>query len=296
MKTLIHSAKEICVLEDSPSNQPVTGKQMADLRSMENAYIIIEDERIKSFGKMENFGESIDSYDEVIDASGKTIFPGFCDSHTHIVFAGSREAEFVDKINGLSYEEIARRGGGILNSAQRLQQTDEDELYEAAAGRLKEVISHGTTAIEIKSGYGLTYESEIKMLRVIKRLKENFPVTIKSTFLGAHAIPREYKENRAAYIDLVINKMLPDVAREGLADYIDVFCDEGFYTVEETSEILEAAAKYGIKPKIHANELANSGGVQVGIEHTWRRLIRMKLLHFATVILCQQHCRAFLSI
>lgn len=267
MKTIIHNIEELCVLEDSPFQHPYSGKQMADLRSLKKAYLIIDNERIESFGLMDNLNDDLNSFEKAIDATGKTVLPGFCDSHTHIVFAGSREAEFVDKINGFSYEEIARRGGGILNSARRLQNTSEDELYEAAAKRLNEVILHGTTAIEIKSGYGLTYESELKMLRVIKRLKEDFPITIKSTFLGAHAIPREYQDNRKAYIDLVINKMLSDVAAQKLADYIDVFCDEGFYTVEETSQILDAAAKYGIKPKIHANELANSGGVQVGIKH-----------------------------
>jgi len=267
MKKIIYNIKELCVLEDSPVQNAYFGKQMADMRSLENAYVIIDNERIESFGSMEKLSEDVEAFDECIDADGKIVFPGFCDSHTHIVFAGSREAEFVDKINGLSYEEIARRGGGILNSARRLQNTPEDELYEAAARRLNEVILHGTTAIEIKSGYGLTYDSEIKMLRVIRRLKKDFPVTIRATFLGAHAIPREYRENRNDYIDLVIHKMLPYIASENLADYIDVFCDEGFYTVAETAQILEAAAKYGLKPKIHANELANSGGVQVGIKY-----------------------------
>jgi imidazolonepropionase len=204
---------------------------------------------------------------EEIDATGRFVLPGFCDSHTHIVFAGSREAEFVDKINGLSYEEIARRGGGILNSAEKLRKMNEDELFEAARKRIVEVISHGTTSLEIKSGYGLSFDSELKILRVIRRLKEFFPIPIKATFLGAHAIPLEYRNDRSAYIDLIINEMLPAIADQKLADFVDVFCDEGFFTVDETTKILEAAAAFGLKPKIHANELANSGGVQVGIAH-----------------------------
>lgn len=267
MKFIIVNIKELCVLDDSPLHKPLGGGAMANVNSISDAYLIVEDERIDSFGKINELKEDISSFDEIIDARGKIVLPGFCDSHTHIVFAGSREAEFVDKINGLSYEEIARRGGGILNSAKHLQNISEDELFESASYRLNEMILYGTTAIEIKSGYGLSLDSEIKMLRVIKRLKESFPVEIKATFLGAHAIPREYQQNRNAYIDLVINEMLPKLASENLADYIDVFCDEGFFTIEETSKILEAGAKYGLKPKIHANELANSGGVQVGIAH-----------------------------
>lgn len=203
--------------------------------------------------------------DEVFDATNRIVMPGFCDSHTHLVFAGSREGEFVDKINGLSYEEIARRGGGILNSAQRLAKASEDELFHAAMMRINEIIAHGTTAVEIKSGYGLSTESELKMLRVIKRVRQHVPIPVKATFLGAHAIPALYRENRDGYIDLIINEMLPLIAEGQLADFIDVFCDEGFFTVEETERILSAAADYGLKPKIHANELANSGGVQVGI-------------------------------
>jgi imidazolonepropionase len=193
------------------------------------------------------------------------VFPSWCDSHTHIVFAASREEEFVDRIKGLSYEEIAERGGGILNSARRMQDCSEETLYESAYERLQEVIGHGTGALEIKSGYGLSLESEIKMLRVIRRLKQNSPIPIKATFLGAHAVPAAFKTKRADYIDLIIHQMLPQVAAEQLAEYCDVFCDRGFFTVEETDQILKAAWQYGLKPKIHANELDYSGGVQIGI-------------------------------
>ena len=238
------------------------GKTMAHVDRIEDAFLSIKDGSILDFGPMANYSPSAE---EVIDLNGKSIMPGFCDSHTHIVFAENREGEWFQRHQGASYEEIANAGGGILNSAIKLQQLSEDALYESAAARLEEVIGLGTTAIEIKSGYGLTLESEIKMLRVIKRLKENYSISIKATFLGAHAIPQSYKENRAAYIDEIIEQMLPQVVAEDLADYCDVFCDKGFFTVEETDQILKAAAKLGLKAKIHANELANSGGVQVGI-------------------------------
>ena len=205
--------------------------------------------------------------DTVISAEGKIVMPAFCDSHTHIVYAGSREIEYEDKIRGLSYEEIAKRGGGILNSSHLLQKTSEDGLYEQSFPRLEEIISQGTGAVEIKSGYGLTTASEIKMLRVIKRLKEISPLTIKSTFLGAHSVPMEYRNNQEKYVDIVVNEMIPAVGEEKLADFIDVFCDKGFFTVEETDRILEAAKKYGMIPKIHANELAKSGGIQIGVKH-----------------------------
>lgn len=204
---------------------------------------------------------------EVIDATGKFVFPAFCDSHTHLVYAGSREIEYVDKIKGLSYEEIARRGGGILNSAKKLHDTSEEELYEKALIRIHEIISMGTGAVEIKSGYGLTVEDELKMLRVIRRLKETSPLTIKSTFLGAHAVPAEFKGRQGEYVDQVINEMIPMVASEDLADYIDVFCDKGFFTVEETERILMAGIKFGLRPKIHANELDYSGGIQTGVKY-----------------------------
>lgn len=204
---------------------------------------------------------------EVFDAAGGMLLPSFCDSHTHIVYAGSRDGEFLDKINGLSYEEIARRGGGILNSADRLHETSENELFRQAMERVGEMIAKGTGAMEIKSGYGLNTADELKMLRVIARIKEATPAAVKATFLGAHAVGREYAGRRGDYVDMLISEMLPAVAAEGLAEYVDVFCDEGFFTVEDTGRILEAAARHGIRPKIHANELANSGGVQVGIRH-----------------------------
>lgn len=241
------------------------GSEMNTLNTLDNAYLMVEDGLIKEFGKME---QCPDYKGETIDASGKMVFPSFCDSHTHIVFSGSREGEFLDKINGLSYEEIAKRGGGILNSARLLHETSEDELYRQALRRLKMVIGFGTGAIEIKSGYGLSTEDELKMLRVIKRLSQATPATVKATFLGAHAFPQEYKNGREdEYIDLLCNEMLPKVAEQQLAEYVDVFCDKGFFTVEQTARILETAQKYGIRGKIHANELDFSGGVQVGVRY-----------------------------
>ena len=240
----------------------VRGAAMAQVPSLENAWLLCENGLIHSFGTMDTCPERADT---VLDATGRIVLPGWCDSHTHIVFAAPRDEEFVDRIRGLSYEAIAERGGGILNSARRLQAMSEDALFDAALGRLHEVIGFGTGAIEIKSGYGLSVESELKMLRVIRRLKSVSPIPIKATFLGAHAVPQQYKENREAYIRIVIEEMLPQVAAEGLADYCDVFCDKGFYTPEETDRILEAGWRYGLKPKIHANELDYSGGVQAGI-------------------------------
>jgi imidazolonepropionase len=203
----------------------------------------------------------------VINAKGGIVMPTWVDSHTHIVYAGSREKEFVDRINGLTYEEIAQNGGGILNSAKRLHNTSESELFEQAKVRIEEIMGMGTGAVEIKSGYGLTVQDEVKMLRVIKLLKNEYPITIKSTFLGAHAIPADYKENRAGYINLIIEDMIPLVAEEGLAEYVDVFCDRGFFTPNETDQILKAGAKHGLIPKIHANELDYSGGIQIGVEN-----------------------------
>lgn len=262
MSSLLIRNIHLLALAETQPKPYVKGPEMADLPQISQAYVLMEDDRIASFGPMDKCPERAD---KTLDATGRMVFPSWCDSHTHIVFAESRHSEFVDRIRGLSYEEIARRGGGILNSAQRLQQTPEEQLFEGAWRRLQEVIGYGTGAIEIKSGYGLSVESELKMLRVIRRLKTVSPIPIKATFLGAHAIPVEYKHRRKEYVDLVVQQMLPRVAEEGLADYCDVFCDRGFFTVEETERILQAGWMYGLKPKIHANELDYSGGVQVGV-------------------------------
>ncbi len=259
--TLITNIKSIVGIQTQDHNFK-KGQEMNQVSTLEHGFILIENNVIADFGPMSDIP---DRADVVIDATDRLVLPSWCDSHTHIVYAAGREGEYVDRLRGVSYEEIAKKGGGILNSANRLQVTSEEDLYLSAKARLDEVIAMGTGAIEIKSGYGLTTESELKMLRVIRKLKENSSIEIKASFLGAHAIPMIYKENRKAYIDIIINEMLPQVAHEGLADYCDVFCDKGFYTVEETDRILKAAASYGLKAKIHANELAISGGVQVGI-------------------------------
>jgi imidazolonepropionase len=246
-------------------NNLLRGKDLSVLPSVENAYLIIEDGIIAGYGKMVNLS-TVNRQLSTVNASGQYILPAWCDSHTHLVFASSREDEFVDKIKGLSYAEIAAKGGGILNSARRLNAASEDELFNLAWKRLEEVAKLGTGAIEIKSGYGLTVAGELKMLRVIKKLKEKSSVKIKATFLGAHTYPLEYKENHRGYIDLIIKEMLPVIAAEKLADYIDVFCETGFFSPEETEEIGKAGMSYGLKPKIHANQLNLSGGVEVGVK------------------------------
>jgi imidazolonepropionase len=247
----------------------VAGKKMSEWNRIDDAYLLTEGSQISSYGLMSELDNTL--FDEegikVIDARGRMVFPSFCDSHTHLVYAGSREIEYVDKIKGLSYEEIAKRGGGILNSAQRLHDTSEEELVEQALERLNEIIQYGTGAVEIKSGYGLNTQDEMKMLRVIHRLKMLSPLTIKSTFLGAHAVPAEYKGKQDEYVDLIINEMIPQVASANLADFIDVFCDRGFFTPDDTERILMAGMKYGMRPKIHANELDYSGGIQVGVKY-----------------------------
>lgn len=240
---------------------------MASVHALSDAWLVIENGLIACFGE----GEVIPFRDdEVLDCAGGMVLPAFCDSHTHLVYAGSREREYEDKIRGLSYEEIARRGGGILNSARLLSETSEDSLFEQSLPRIREIIRSGTGAVEIKSGYGLNTRDELKMLRVIKRLKDTVPLTIRSTFLGAHAVPAAFKSHPDNYVDLVIDEMIPAVAEQGLADYIDVFCDRGFFTAEQTGRILEAGALHGLVPKIHANELGYSGGVQVGVRHLAR--------------------------
>ncbi len=248
---------------------------MSNIRSIDNAWLVIEQDKIGCFGS----GEVIPfPDDDIVDCKGGMVLPAFCDSHTHLVYAGSREKEYEDRIRGLSYEEIAKRGGGILNTAKLLGQTSEDELYEQSLHRTREIIRTGTGAVEIKSGYGLDTENELKMLRVVKRLKEECPLTIVATFLGAHAFPEEYKMKRETYVDLVINEMIPAVAEEGLAEYIDVFCDRGFFTVEQTERILARGADYGMIPKIHANELDLSGGIQSGVKYKARSVDHLEFV------------------
>lgn len=263
MKTLVRNISKLAGIEEEGLLLR-KGTQMNNLPSLDNAWLLLDDN-----GLIEDYGvgnHPMGGYN-LIDAKGGMLFPSFCDSHTHIVYAGSREQEFLDKIDGLSYEEIAKRGGGILNSADRLHNTSEDELYSQAMTRIREVISMGTGAIEIKSGYGLTVEDELKMLRVIKRIRETTPLIVKSTFLGAHAVGRKYTGRQSEYVDLVCDEMIPAVGEQNLADFVDVFCDKGFFTPEETERIIIAAAKYGMRPKIHANELDYSGGVQVGVKN-----------------------------
>ncbi|MEG0796494.1 MAG: imidazolonepropionase [Odoribacter sp.] len=270
MKTLVLNIKQLVQTEKAPRKW-VAGKDMAHLDSISNAYLLIEDDKIAGFGRMEDLNtDAIYAGGDVvkeIDATGRLVMPSFCDSHTHLVYAGSREIEYIDKIRGLSYEEIAKRGGGILNSAERIRKASEEELFEAAYDRIQEIAGFGTGAVEIKSGYGLDTESELKMLRVTRRLREETPLLIKSTFLGAHAVPAEYKGRQTEYVNLIINEMIPTIAGEELADYIDVFCDKGFFTVEDTDRMLNAGMKYGMRAKIHANELDYSGGIQVGVKY-----------------------------
>ncbi len=263
MSILIKNIKGLVQTRDS-AHRMIKGSDMKTLPMIENVYLLIESGKIKSYGTM---SESPDRAAEVIDASGRYVLPCWCDPHSHIVYAGSREGEFVDKINGLSYEEIAKRGGGIVNSSKRLNETGESALYDAAWQRLEEMKAFGTGAVEIKSGYGLSYDGELKMLRVIRRLKETSDLSIRATFLGAHAYPPAFKEDHEGYIELLIHKLLPQIAHEGLADYIDVFCDRGFFSADETSRILEAGARFGLRPKIHANELDFSRGVETGVNH-----------------------------
>ncbi len=243
----------------------LAGAQMNSVPTAENAWLRIRDGKVDAYGDMKDFGAN--AAEETYDAAGGDVMPAFCDSHTHIIYAGSRDGEFLDKIRGLSYEEIAARGGGILNSADRLHDTSEDELYRQSLERAREMISKGTGAFEVKSGYGLTVADELKMLRVAARIRESVTARVKITFLGAHAVGRAYQGRQGEYVDMLIREMLPAVAAEGLADYVDVFCDRGFFTVDETDSILTAAARYGLRPKIHANELDNSGGVQIGVKH-----------------------------
>jgi len=264
MKLLFKNIKELIQIRKKPIKF-VSGKEMSNLPSIKNAFLLVENGLITNFGEMKDCPKIAKA--EIIDATNKILMPTYCDSHTHLVYAGNREGEFVDKINGLSYEEIAKRGGGILNSAKKLAQTTEEDLYHQSKKRIEEIISLGTGAVEIKSGYGLNLESELKMLRVIKRLKENYPITIKATFLGAHAIPKEYKNNKQGYLDLLVHEIMPIISKENLAEYVDIFCETGYFSVVDTEFILKAGKQFGLKPKIHVNQFTAIGGIQAGIKY-----------------------------
>jgi len=302
MSILITNIKELLQVRKSTVYK-VSGEEMKTLPTLKNAFIYIEDDRIIDYGPMDNCtGFSADTN---IDATGKLVLPSWCDSHTHIVYAGNREQEFVDRINGLSYEEIANRGGGILNSAATLQNTSEDELYKQSIQRVKSVMNLGTGAIEIKSGYGLTVDAELKMLRVIKRIKNTFPVKIKATFLGAHALPKAYKENKEGYLNLIINEMLPVIATEQLADYIDIFCEKGYFSLEDTEKILSAGKQHGLRPKIHVNQFNAFGGIALGVKHDALSVDHLEELNASDITALQESntmpvalpsCSYFLSI
>jgi len=300
MTHLITNIKELIGITSKPI---LIGDEMKLLPTLKNAFLVIEDGLISDYGTMDNVPSN--QHNETTDAAGAIILPAWCDSHTHIVYAGNREQEFVDRINGLSYEEIANRGGGILNSAKKLQQTNEDDLYQQSAARLEEVMHLGTGAIEIKSGYGLTTEAELKMLRVIKRLKQNYPVAIKATFLGAHAIPANFAKKRDKYIDLLIEEMLPKIAEEKLADYIDVFCETGYFTVDETIKLMQTGKEFGLKSKIHVNQFTAIGGIRAAVENGALSVDHLEVLlpedievlkKGATIPVALPSCSYFLSI
>jgi imidazolonepropionase len=302
MTHLFINIKELVQVRDA-SVKKVSGKEMNILPTIKNAFLIIKDGLIFDYGKMSDLKESI--FDKKTDCTGKMILPTWCDSHTHIVYAGNREQEFVDRINGLSYEEIANNGGGILNSAKKLQATSEEDLYNQSAKRLDEVIALGTGAIEIKSGYGLTVSSELKMLRVIKKLKEIYDIPIKATFLGAHAIPKEFKDNKEGYLNLIIDEMLPQIAREDLADFIDIFCEVGYFSVDDTDRILSAGKKHGLTPKTHVNQFNSIGGIEISIKHKALSVDHLEVLsendlevlkNSETIPVALPSCSYFLSI
>ena len=302
MSILITNIKELIQVRDTKISK-VSGSEMKTLPTLKNAYLLIDYDTIVDYGKMDNL-EGLTA-DTIIDASNKIVLPTWCDSHTHIVYAENREQEFVDRINGLTYEEIANRGGGILNSAEKLQNTSEDQLYNQSIVRVKEIMKLGTGAIEIKSGYGLTTAAELKMLRVIKRIKKDFPLKVKATFLAAHALPLAYKDNKKGFIELIINEMLPQVAKEQLARYIDVFCEKGYFNLEDTTQILEAAKKYNLTPKIHVNQFNAFGGVEVAVKHKALSVDHLEELNpedidalkgSATIPVALPSCSYFLSI
>lgn len=302
MRLLIKNIKELLQVREQPVIK-VSGKEMKELPTIKNAWLLVENDKIADFGAMEDIPEII--VDQEIDATGKMLLPTWCDSHTHIVYAGNREQEFADRINGLTYEEIANRGGGILNSAKTLQETSEEDLYEQSAARLEEVMKLGTGAVEIKSGYGLTEEAELKMLRVIKKLRQHYELPVRATFLGAHAIPLKYKNSLEAYLNLVIDNILPKVAKQGLAEYIDIFCEKGYFSVEDTQKLLKAAANFGLRPKIHVNQFNAIGGVKAGVENDALSVDHLEVMNeedievlknSATMPVALPSCSLFLSI
>jgi imidazolonepropionase len=302
MSILITNIKELLQVRET-NVTIVKGEDMKILPMLKNAYVFIEHDTIVEYGSMDDCNGM--EADEVIDATGKIVLPTWCDSHTHIVYAGDRTQEFADRINGLSYEDIANRGGGILNSAETLQNTSEDDLYNQASKRLTEVIKLGTGAIEIKSGYGLTIEAELKMLRVIKRLKHNFPISIKPTLLAAHALPKAFKDNKRGFIDLVVNEMIPAAAKDNLADYIDVFCEKGYFNLEDTERVLKAGIEHGMTPKIHVNQFNAFGGVALGVKYNALSVDHLEELNSVDITALQQSntiavalpsCSYFLSI
>ncbi len=284
MQLLLKNIHHLVQIEENKPAKWIAGKDMATLSIIENAYLLLEDGLIADFGKMENCPTDAR---EVLDVCGKMVFPCWCDSHTHLVFAATREQEFRDRIQGLTYQEIAERGGGILNSARRLQESSEEELLQSTWERLQEIKSFGTGAVEIKSGYGLTFESELKILRVVQKLKKTSDLTIKATFLGAHAIPLKYKDNRKGYVDLVVEKMLPTIAEEDLADYIDVFCEKVAFTVAETERIMEAGAKLGLRAKIHTNQFNSMGGIEASVAHNALSVDHLEVLNDAEIAALQ---------
>ena len=281
MTTLIVNIKQLLQVRETTITK-VSGSEMAILPIIKNAFLLLKDNLIADFGSMDDLPKI--GADKVIDAAGKIVLPSWCDSHTHIVYAGNREQEFVDRINGLTYEEIANRGGGILNSAKKLNETTEDEIHNQSKERLEEIMRLGTGAVEIKSGYGLTIEGELKMLRVIQKLAQNYPITIKATFLGAHAIPTKFKDNRKGYIDSILNDMLPEISKNKLADYIDVFCETGYFTVAETEQIMEAGIRFGLKPKIHVNQFNSIGGIQAGVKYNALSVDHLEVMTTADIL------------
>ena len=302
MTTLFVNIKELVQVRTEPIPF-IAGDDMKQLPCIKDAFLLVEDGKIKDFGTMDNCPKM--ERIEIVDANDRIIMPTYCDSHTHLVYAGNREGEFVDKINGLSYEEIAKRGGGILNSAKKMAEISEEQLYTESKNRLDEIIEQGTGAVEIKSGYGLSYESELKMLRVIKRLRENTPVHIKATFLGAHAIPTEYKDNKEAYLKMLVDEIMPEIAKEKLADYVDIFCEKGYFSVEDTEFILKAGKQYGLIPKIHVNQFNAIGGVAVGVKYNALSVDHLEVLNDEDIKVLQNSktmpvalpsCSYFLSI